>query len=156
MSNPIRRGAVALAALVALFVSSACAVGPNYLRPDAPVSPAFKEAPPAGWKDAQPNDGVPRGKWWTIYADPRLDALEDQVSISNQNVVAAEAQFRAAVAAVRVTRAGLFPTVNVSATAAGSGGAGASGPSRLYTLPVDVGYEADVWGSIRHRAGLGG
>jgi NodT family efflux transporter outer membrane factor (OMF) lipoprotein len=149
MSNSIRQGAVVLAALVVVFGSSACAIGPNYVRPEAPATPVFREAPPAGWKDAQPNDGVPRGKWWTLYADPRLNALEDQVSISNQNVLAAEAQFLAAVAAVRVTRAGLFPTVNISASAAGSGGSGASGPSRLYTVPVDVTYQADVWGSIR-------
>ena len=79
-----------------LLVSSACAIGPKYRRPDTPAPPAFKEAPPAGWKDAQPNDGAPRGTWWRVYNDPGLDALEGQVSISNQNVLAAEAQFRAA------------------------------------------------------------
>ena len=124
-------------------------VGPKYQRPDAPAPPAFKEAPPAGWKEAQPNDGALRGKWWTVYNDPRLDALEDQVSISNQNVLAAEAQFRAAKAAVRIARAGLFPTVTTSPSATRSGTGAASGVERQYTIPVDVAYQADVWGSIR-------
>ena len=79
-------------------------VGPNYKRPAAPQTPAFKEAPPEGWKEAQPNDGAIRGKWWEIYNDPQLNALEEQVSISNQNVLAAEANFRAARYAVGVAR----------------------------------------------------
>jgi NodT family efflux transporter outer membrane factor (OMF) lipoprotein len=150
MSDPIRQGSFACATLAMLVASSGCAIGPKYLRPDAPASPAFKEEPPAGWKEAQPNDGARRGQWWTVYSDPRLDALEDQVSISNQNVLVAEAQFRAAVAAVRITRAGQFPTVSISASATASGGPGAlSGAPRQYTIPVDVAYQADVWGSIR-------
>ena len=83
---------------------------PPYQRPTAAVPPDFKEAPPAGWKEAQPSDGALRGKWWEIYNDPALNALEEQVSISNQNVLQAEAQFREAKAAVRIARSALFPT----------------------------------------------
>jgi len=131
-----------------LLSSSACMVGPRYQRPGAPASPAFKEELPAGWKDAQPHDEALRGKWWQVYKDPGLDALEDRVSISNQNVLSAEAQFRAAKAAVRVARAGLFPTVTTSPSATSSGGA-ASGLRRLYTIPIDFVYLIDIWGSIR-------
>ena len=87
-------------------------VGPNYNRPPAPVPPAFKEQPPDGWKEAQPNDAALKGKWWEIYNDPKLNALEEQVSISNQNVLAAEAQYRAARAAVQIARSALFPTAD--------------------------------------------
>ena len=126
-----------------LLLSSACMIGPKYQRPGAAAPPAFKEAPPAGWKEAQPDDGALRGQWWKVYNDPRLDALEDQVSISNQNVLVAEAQFREAQAAVRIARAGLFPTVSAapSGTRSRTGG--------LYTIPVDLAYGIDVWGSIR-------
>ena len=27
-----------------------------------------------------------RGKWWEIYNDPELNALEDQLNIDNQNI----------------------------------------------------------------------
>ena len=97
-----------------LLVLNACMVGPKYKRPDAPAPPAFKEEPPAGWKAAQPNDGALRGKWWEIYNDSRLNALEERVSISNQNVLAAEAQFRAAKESVRVARASLFPNITAA------------------------------------------
>lgn len=132
-----------------LLLSNACMIGPRYQRPAAPASPAFKEELPAGWKDAQPNDEALRGKWWQVYKDPRLDALEEQVSISNQNVLSADAQFRAAKAAVRVARAGLFPTVTTAPSATRSGTGAASGLRRLYTIPIDFVYQIDIWGSIR-------
>src|SRR6266568_3839468 len=134
-----------------LLILSGCMVGPKYQRPSAPGSPAYKENPPDGWKEAQPNDGVIRGKWWEVYNDPELNALEEQVSISNQNVLAAEAQFRAAKDAVRIARSALFPTVDAGISISGSRGSGASssGVRANYSFPIDLSYQADVWGGIR-------
>jgi NodT family efflux transporter outer membrane factor (OMF) lipoprotein len=136
--------------------SGACAVGPTYHRPEAPVSPAFKEAPPDGWKHAEPSDGVIRGPWWGVYGDPALDELERRIDVSNQTVLAAEAQYRAAADAVRAARGALFPTVTggVSATEARPTPAGLTGASSavrttLQIPTVDLSYQADVWGSIR-------
>src|SRR6516165_2803832 len=110
----LRRPSLAGVMIVAAVLSGGCMVGPKYKQPSAPVPPAFKEAPPQGWKEAQPNDGVIRGKWWEIFHDPVLNALEEQVAISNQNVLAAEANYRAARAAVRVARSALFPALTVA------------------------------------------
>jgi NodT family efflux transporter outer membrane factor (OMF) lipoprotein len=151
-----------LSAFCLLFFSAACMVGPKYQRPPAPIPPAYKETPPAdwketqGWKQAQPNEGVKRGKWWEIYNDPELNALEEQVSLSNQNVLAAEAQFREARYAVRIARSSLFPTVTASPSIVNEKSVilGLSGvkvsPITNYDLPFDVSYQADIWGSIRH------
>jgi NodT family efflux transporter outer membrane factor (OMF) lipoprotein len=147
---------------------ASCKVGPNYTRPSAPAPPAFKEQPPESfkeWKPAHPNDDVIRGKWWEIYNDPALNALEEQVNISNQNVLTAEAQFREAEAAIKVSRSSLFPTVSIGPSAtAGQGsqnlGAGqVSGVSTVgggstavrtdYFLPLDISWTPDVWGRIR-------
>jgi multidrug efflux pump subunit AcrA (membrane-fusion protein) len=40
-------------------------VGPDYIKPSVPMTPAYKEAPPAGdgWKMAQPSEEIPRGNW---------------------------------------------------------------------------------------------
>ncbi|HEY4743686.1 MAG TPA: RND transporter, partial [Desulfuromonadaceae bacterium] len=75
---------------------SACTVGPNYVRPQAPpeMPATFKEV--EGWKQAQPRDHTLTGAWWELFNDPQLNALEEQVVISNQNVLAAEAQYRQA------------------------------------------------------------
>src|SRR5271156_6788159 len=102
------------AALIAvpLFLT-ACSVGPDYVTPTAPVPVSnYKEM--GDWKQAQPRDDMIRGKWWEIYRDPQLNALEDQVNISNQNVIEAEAQFREAAAAVKVARAAYYPTVTAN------------------------------------------
>src|SRR5579864_9034103 len=147
-----------------LLFSNACMVGPKYQRPAAPVVPAFKEPPPPGWKEATPIDAVLRGKWWELYSDPALNVLEEQVSISNQNVLLAEAQYREAKAAVRIARAPLFPTVTASpaitnsrspsnfvAGGAGSAGGvgGSSGSRGFYSLPFASAYTVDLWGNIR-------
>ncbi len=156
------------AALCLLLFSAACMVGPNYQRPKAPVSPAYKETPPADWKEAQdwkqaqPNEAAKRGKWWEIYNDPELNALEEQVSLSNQNVLAAEAQFREARYAVRIARSSLFPTVSVSPSIVNEKSVflGVSNfvpaPVTAYDLPVAVSYQADIWGSIRRSVTASG
>ena len=158
---------------VPLFFSG-CMVGPDYTRPSAPApAGTYKEL--GNWKQAQPQDDMIRGKWWEIYHDPELNKLEEQVNISNQNVLQAEAQFRSAAAAVKVTRAGLFPTVTAnpaftesqasqnltSRSSSSSGGSGGSSRARgstsqsLYNLPLEATYMADIWGSVRRSVEAG-
>lgn len=156
-----RRAAFFCTLAGALLVSSGCReVGPNYTRPPAVVPQAFKEKPPDGWKEAQPSDTALKGKWWEIYNDPQLNALEEQVSISNQNVLAAEAQYTAARAEVQIARSALYPTVTAGPTtqvAQGTGGvsanqvAAARGVHTNYQVPFDVSYQVDLWGAIRRN-----
>jgi len=131
-----------------LVATSACAVGPAYHRPEAPREQAFRESSPAGWTAAAPADGASRGDWWQVFQEPGLDALIARVSIDNQNVLAAEAQYRAAQATVQGARAAYFPVV--SATPAATRLTTATGIDQpQYVLPFAVSYQADVWGSIR-------
>ncbi len=123
------------------------------MRPETPMPPAYKEAPPPGWTEAQPKDAVARGQWWRLFNAPGLNGLENEVSISNQNLLAAEAQYRVARAAVRVTGASQFPSVTTAPTAARAGGGAAQSSGHLYQIPLDVSYQADVWGSIRRSVG---
>jgi NodT family efflux transporter outer membrane factor (OMF) lipoprotein len=142
-----------------MLLSSACMIGPKYRRPTAPAAATYKEPPPYGWKEAQPNDGAIRGKWWEIYNEPQLNALEELVGISNQNVLAAEARFRQAKTLVRIARAGLFPTVTTTpsivasqspANFANTGQVSTTTRVReLYALPFSFTYQADVWGNVR-------
>ena len=96
------------------FTLTACTVGPDYVKPPAPVAATYKELEGTGWKPAQPADTLTRGAWWSIYADPSLDALEQQVASANQNVQAAEARFRAARATVAQYRSNFFPVVSAN------------------------------------------
>ena len=93
---------------------TACTVGPDYVKPPATTAATYKELEGTGWKPAQPADTLTRGAWWSVYADPSLDALEQQVASANQNVQAAEARFRAARATVAQYRSSFFPVVTAN------------------------------------------
>ncbi|MBV9404183.1 MAG: hypothetical protein JO211_02495, partial [Acidobacteriaceae bacterium] len=123
MNLKTRRSAAKISAASAVaFFLSACNPGPKYAKPPAPTPSAFKEAVPqeykegTGWKIAQPGDDKIRGKWWEMYNDPQLNALEEQVQVSNQSIIQAEANFRSARALVSTSRASLFPLMTASAS----------------------------------------
>ena len=140
-----------------------CSVGPDYVRPTVITPDAFRET--AGWKLARPQEDTIRGSWWEIFGDPELNALEQRVSVSNQGLAVAEANYRQARALVQEARAAFFPTVTAgvgyrrfrASQTAGSSSAsglilnsgGSSGPASDFALPLDVSWELDLWGRIR-------
>jgi NodT family efflux transporter outer membrane factor (OMF) lipoprotein len=152
------------AILVTSVLFTSCTVGPNYTKPKLPAAPAYSEQPRASfqesaeWKAAHPNDGAIRGNWWEIFNEPELSALEVQVAAANPTVAAAEASFRQARAAVRINRSSLFPTLSVGPSIT-SNHLSANSPTGsplargatfgTFSLPVDLSYEADLWGRIR-------
>jgi NodT family efflux transporter outer membrane factor (OMF) lipoprotein len=150
---PCRLMFVTLAWLPVLF--TACSVGPDYVKPTVPVPDSYKEA--LGWKVAQPRDHLIREAWWEIFNDPRLNELEEQVNISNQNVVVAEAQFRQARALVWAARAAYFPTATIGLGYTRSSGSTTLNPNVTtrrttlndFMLLGDVSWEPDVWGKVR-------
>ena len=115
----IRRAAIVSLGQDLGLALSGCLVGPQYVRPATPLAPSFKEAlpenfkPDDGWKPAQPSDAQLKGDWWTLFNDPQLNLLEAQIDPANQTLQEAEANFRAARAAVRFNRASEAPTIGV-------------------------------------------
>ncbi len=147
-----------------LLVLNSCSVGPDYKVPSAEIPATYKELTPEdaviakAWKPAEPKDATKRGSWWEIYQDLELNNLEKQVNISNQNVIEAEANYRAAIAAVRQTRSGYYPTVNLAPSASYSGTSkNATNNPPLpshnshfdFNAPIEASYMLDVWGSVR-------
>src|SRR5258708_39056913 len=143
-----------------VLARGACTVGPDYVRPPAATSAAFKEVP-QGWKVAQPADAFTRGTWWEIYSDPVLDGLERQVEISNQNLKAFEAAFRQASAIIGEARAQYFPTVGTAAAVTrappGAGSLGTGGGTTFlgdphtphHLPPLLSNWQRDLRGRIR-------
>jgi len=140
---------------IAVLNFSGCAVGPKYQRPTAPTPPAYKEM--GNWKTAEPSDQKLGGNWWEIFQDQQLNALEQQINVSNQNLKAAAAQYQQARAVVRYNRADYFPTVtggasgtrekfssNRSTTTIANGKTTSD-----FLMPVDLSYQVDVWGRVR-------
>jgi len=140
--------------LVVLVLLSGCAIGPKYVRPTTQIPAAYKES--KDWKIALPQDGIIRGAWWKIFNDPRLDALEAQVNISNQNIALAAAQYAASYALVQAAKSAFFPIVGTTASytrshSAGGGGSSSNSKSAVSDnlLNADVSWELDLWGKIR-------
>ena len=133
-------------------LACACAVGPNYRRPDANVPVAFKEAAPEGWKLGQPQDLGSRGAWWSIYDDPVLDGLERQIDVSNQTLKASEAAYLQSAAVLKAARANFFPEVTLGAVVTrASTIASAGGPvtRNNFSIGPSASWEPDLWGRIR-------
>jgi NodT family efflux transporter outer membrane factor (OMF) lipoprotein len=139
------RDASSLAAVVAVAGLAGCAaVGPDFQRPAALVSPEFKEI--AGWKVATPRGNESKGDWWSVFHDPELSRLEEAVSISNQTVKADEANYREALALISEARSNLFPTVNGTGSGTRSSTAGTA-----LTAEASGTWMIDVWGEVRRE-----
>jgi NodT family efflux transporter outer membrane factor (OMF) lipoprotein len=141
-----------------------CNVGPKYNKPTVQTPATFKEVTPEdmqkmGWKVAEPGDAALHGKWWEVFGDAQLNALEEQVSISNQNVAAAFANYMAARAMVREARAQYFPTAGTSpsitrqhqtGTATTATTASSGRTFTAYSMPFDASWVPDLWGRVRN------
>src|SRR5580704_1694540 len=160
-----------LSSLALTALLAGCTVGPKYHRPSATVQPppdSYKESPAnftdsGDWKVAQPQDAMLHGKWWEIFNDPELNALEEQLNVNNQNIKQSFENFMEARTLVAQARAQLFPTVGTAPSyqrslgsanlhgSTGSTGATAGGAqTTVYTLPVTASWEPDLWGKVRN------
>ena len=131
-----------------------CTVGPDYVRPPMPTPAAFKEL--KGWKPAQPHDHKITGKWWEIFQDPQLNALEEQVASGNQSIAQAEAQYRQAQALVQAARATYFPTATSTTTvnrfrAASGTNVAVPGVKYLFGENFSTSWTPDLWGAVRRQ-----
>ena len=94
----------------------------------------------------------------SLFADPQLNALEDQVDGANQTLKQAEANFRAARAAIGVSRAARAPSLSVGPSAGAVrdsanepyfNKSAANAGTGNFLLPFDLNYEVDLWGRVR-------
>lgn len=154
-SSP-RKAACAALGLGAAFVLFGCTVGPNYVRPPADAPVDYKEL--GNWKPAQPSDQLAKGKWWEVYGDPQLNALEEQIDVSNQSLKASQEQFAQARSAIQISRSAYYPTVTGNASAARIHVSsneplfvhGSSKPDYSdFAIPIDASWEPDLWGRVR-------
>lgn len=153
-----------------ILLLTACAVGPNYVKPKMSVPLKYKEAP-KNFKMAEPQKvSCNRGPWWKVFNDPYLDRLERKLEISNQNIAQAAANYMNARALLGESRASLFPqlsaTVDLTRQKQGTGSSsfissnGSTGTvdtgsskggniSTFHTLNLDAAWEVDLWGAVR-------
>ncbi len=155
---------------ITIFLLTGCMVGPKYHAPSplptAATAPpvAYKESPTQfqetdGWKVAQPQDAMLHGKWWEIYNDPELNALEDKLNIDNQNIKQFFDNFMEARTLIAEAHSQLLPTVGTSlsyqasqtsSNLTNSPNANIGKVSSIGSLPFDVSWAPDLWGKVRN------
>lgn len=138
--------------MLSLLMLAGCAVGPKYRTPAAVTPPTYKQM--GNWKTAQPSDQNLGGNWWELFQDPRLNALEQQINVSNQNLKVAVAQYQQARAALRYARADYYPTLTTSPSAtreqfSTNRPIGIKGLTfNDFLLPLDLSYQVNAWGRV--------
>jgi len=143
-----------LLALAAATLLSACAVGPDYVRPALPVPDAYKEG--GDWQPADPRPAASGLAWWEAYGDPVLDGLEADAGQANQDIRRAEAAYRQAKALSDADRAGLFPSLGLAAGAQRArSNTGSVKVGDGYSLGLAASWEPDLWGSVRRQVEAG-
>jgi multidrug efflux system outer membrane protein len=144
--------AAALLAAVAL-AAAACAVGPDYRRPEVAAPAAFR-----GEEGARDPASLADLPWWDVFADPALEALIRQALAGNYDLRVAVARVEQARALAGVARAELFPWVNYQAGVQKSRGVfkfvpelelPEGGTDNLFLGGLAATWEIDVWGRIR-------
>jgi NodT family efflux transporter outer membrane factor (OMF) lipoprotein len=144
-----------VALCIVLFALQGCSVGPKYVKPTTQIPSAYKEI--GTWKPADPSDEMRKGKWWEIFQDSQLNALEEQLTVSNQTLRVETDRFQIARAQVRVSRSAQYPFVTANAgitrqrQSSNRALHGATSPSDYWDdlLAANVSYEPDVWGRVR-------
>lgn len=147
-------------ALITAAVLSACAVGPDYQRPDLALPTQW---PGAGQKTADvPADATQQaGPWWRIYQDPVLDRLQDEALNNNVDARLAVARIAEAQAQLGIANADLLPSLSANmggsrtkVTTQGATPLFATVPrfQNNYTASLNTSYELDLWGKLRRAS----
>jgi NodT family efflux transporter outer membrane factor (OMF) lipoprotein len=154
-------------ALLLCCLLAACNPGPRYHAPAPPplAAKSYKESTvnfqdADGWKVANPQDAMLRGKWWEIFHDDELNGYEDQLEINNQNIKQFFENFMEARALIREARAQYWPTVTTgpswarnktSGNLGKSSTANAGSTTSVWSFPLDVSWTPDFFGKIRNE-----
>lgn len=144
-----------------IILLAGCTLGPDYQRPEVDAPAAFRHDRQA-WKIAEPAEAMPKGEWWLIFADPRLNALQARTAEANQELRAALARLEQARAAARISEAAQQPTLDLnpaghrSRTPADLSPSGQGVTNDLIQVPLDMAYEIDLWGRVRRSVEAAG
>ena len=137
---------------------AACAVGPDYQRPETTLPQQWQEANGTAWKTAIPQDAQPKGEWWKIFHDPTLDQLEQQALSGSFTLKAAFARLEQSRALLGISTAARSPSVDLNehnTRTRTSSNRPASGSSAVtstlqndHTAALGVNYEVDLFGRV--------
>lgn len=151
--------------LLTTLLLAGCALGPDYKKPEIPVSSAFRQAlanDPELQQRWQPVDTVTRPQssgpwwesWWHLSNEHELSRWLAEVAQANPTVDVLAAQFRQADAVLAASRASWWPTLSTSVTSSraqgvvGSTVVGGNDIRITDKVNLSASWELDLWGRI--------
>lgn len=148
-------------AILLLAAPASAQIGPDFMKPTTEVPANFKGGGTVVWREARPLDDAPKGAWWTMFNDKKLNALMERATAENQQLKAAISRFDQARATARIARGNFFPTASLAPVITHQG-TSANMPSAFdlgglrykdfsYDVPLDFSYEIDLWGKVRRE-----
>jgi NodT family efflux transporter outer membrane factor (OMF) lipoprotein len=162
MSTNFVRSVARRSLLVFSLLASACAVGPDYKKPEPPTATGYSAGALVARDTAQTyvkGLDIP-GQWWTLFHSPQLNALIERALAANPSLAAAQAALRQARENVYAQEGSFFPDISASfepsrtktATRSVSiASANGSPYFSLYTAQLAVSYTPDVFGANRRQ-----
>lgn len=141
-----------------------CTVGPNYRRPN-PLPAENRIAPftveGVEWTTAAPAADIPRGAWWKVFSDDDLNHLEALAAEHNQTIAANLAALDQARALVGVAKSDFYPQITFDPSynrqrtsfndVSEGKAAHVSHTYNLFSIPLQLGWEVDLWGRVRRQ-----
>lgn len=130
------------ALIVCSLLMAACAVGPDYRRPEPQIA--------GEWQETLPHQGRASelSAWWRQFDDPLLAELVDRAQADNPGLNQALARIAQSRASVAVARSALFPSLDAKAVARRSSGENVS-TEELRQASLDASWEIDLFGGRR-------
>src|SRR5471032_2291430 len=104
----------ALAVLVC-FALAGCLLGPNFERPQSDTPDVFNRTQTAQASSKAVESEFSQ-EWWTLFNDPMLNSLEQQLTDANLDVAAASARLWQSRAEQRIAGAAEYPTLDGNAS----------------------------------------
>ncbi len=139
--------------IVAALWLSACAVGPNYVRPDAQVPEKF-----AGGQEATFNTEAVPSEFWTVFDDEVLSGLIEEALTANHDLRIAAARFNEARALRREAASDFGPVITTGGSALRTRfseietpGIATEGAVDVYDAGFDATWELDIFGRVRRN-----
>jgi NodT family efflux transporter outer membrane factor (OMF) lipoprotein len=126
-------------------------VGPDYVRPDTPVSATWHTELKGGLSGGE-MDPQTLAAWWKTLNDPELSRLIDRAVLGNLDLKKALARVREARARRGIAKADLFPTLDATGSATWSRTSKDTGSGKtndFYAAGFDAGWELDIFGGVR-------
>jgi NodT family efflux transporter outer membrane factor (OMF) lipoprotein len=150
---------LALGAGVVLIMSGCTMIGPDFIRPEAPIEKEWIETGDARVK----TEKTDYSQWWTVFNDTVLNTLIDKAYQQNLTLQIAGIRILEARAQLGIAVGNLYPQQQVGFAGISrnevsdntSTSLGADSPFNSLDLGFDAVWELDIWGKFRRAVESG-